>query len=309
VAGLEAVAHGSHGAWGIVVLGSTERFKTRELHERIRLGLTTLFVLALATSVAVVAQRRQRREFELARELAVSHLERERETLLARADKMAAVAALATGIAHEVSTPLNVIVGRVDKVLSRVQAPQTREGLHIVLEQVERIQRIVRSCLALARGDAPELVRRSPNELATRAVDLIRHRFSRAEIELACEVEEHLPMIACEPSLFEQALVNVLLNACQATASGGRVQFRVTRDGERVQFVVDDDGDGISDDVAARAMEPFFSTKHAHGGTGLGLTIAREIVTHHAGSLALTRRRDGGGTRATIVVNLSATTR
>ena len=80
------------------------------------------------------------------------------------------------------------------------------------------------------------------------------------------------------------------------------VRLAVHRDGERVRFVVDDDGAGIPDDIARRATEPFFSTRRGEGGSGLGLTIAREIVNHHAGTITLARREDGVGTRATITI-------
>ena len=94
--------------------------------------------------------------------------------------------------------------------------------------------------------------------------------------------------------------MNVLLNACQATPAGGAVALEVMSEDGRVAFVVDDDGAGISDAVAARAMEPFFSTKRDEGGSGLGLTIAREIVGHHGGTLTLAKREGRAGTQAKI---------
>jgi signal transduction histidine kinase len=303
VAGLARVATRENGSWGVVVLASAVRIRTREVHERWRLAITVLVVTALVAGLAIVAQRRQRHELDLERQVAVSTLEREREALLARADKMAALAALSTGIAHEVGTPLAVIMGRVDQVMPRVAGDERAESaLKIVLEQVERIQRIVRGCLALARGEAPQLVKTAPSALARRAIDLVRHRFSKAEIELSCDVAPDLPDIACDPSLFEQALVNVLLNACQASPRGGRVRLRVDARDRQVTFVVDDEGAGIPAEVAERAAEPFFSTKRDEGGSGLGLTIAREIVSHHQGTISLARREDASGTRATISV-------
>jgi signal transduction histidine kinase len=303
VAGLAHVPVTGHGAWGIVVLASAERLRDREQHEGWRLGLTVLVVAALVTGFGGLAQRRQRRELELRRRVEVSTLENEREALLAKADKMAALAALSTGIAHELGTPLGVIVGRVEQTLARVEDDERAKGaLGIVLEQVSRIQAIVRGCLALARGDSPQLVQISPASIAKHAIDLVRHRFSSAEVALVWDVDADLPTFACEPSLFEQALVNVLLNACQATPAGGTVRLHVSSTGERVLFVVDDDGIGIADDVAQRATEPFFSTKRDEGGSGLGLTIAREIVSHHSGTLTLAKRDAPRGTRATIQV-------
>lgn len=303
IAGLSRVGGGPEGAWGIVVLSSAERMRNRERHEAWRLGLTVVVVTGLVAAFGGLAQRRQRRELELQRQVAVSSLQREREALLAKADKMAALAALSTGIAHELGTPLGVIVGRVEQTLDRVSTDErTSAALQIVLQQVTRIQAIVRGCLALARGDSPNLVRVAPGSITKHAIELVRHRFANADVELAFRIDEALPNIACEPSLFEQALVNVLLNACEATPAGGEVRLHVSSTGEHVLFVVDDDGSGIPDDVAQRATEPFFSTKRAQGGSGLGLTIAREIVSHHAGTLTLARREGARGTRAVIEV-------
>lgn len=294
---------GPGGAWGIVVLGSAERIRNRQEQEGLRLGSTILVVSALVAAFSGLARRRQRRQLELERQVAVNRLEREREALLAKADKMATVAALSTGIAHELGTPLGVIVGRVEQTLDRVgEDPRATKALHIVLEQVQRIQAIVRGCLALARGDAPCLSETSPVTVATHALDLVRHRFEMAGVHLSWRFDEDLPSIACEASLFEQALVNVLLNACQATPAGGRVRLRISARHERVRFRVDDEGRGIEANVAELATAPFFSTKREEGGSGLGLTIAREIVDHHAGKLTLTRRSESGGTRAVIEI-------
>ncbi len=303
VGGIARLAAGDERSWGIVVLASAERIRNREQHESWRLALTVVVVTVLVGAFGVLAQRRQRRELELERQVAVSSLQREREALLAKADKLAALAALSTGIAHELGTPLGVIVGRVEQALTtaggnaRITSP-----LDIVLDQVTRIQAIVRGCLALARGDAPHLVETAPASIARDAVDLVRHRFNDADVALTWHDDAELPAISCEPSLLEQALVNVLLNACEATPAGGGVDLRVSAAGEWVSFVVEDDGGGVSDDVIRRATEPFFSTKRDRGGSGLGLTIAREIIHHHAGTLTLARRDDQPGTRAVIEV-------
>lgn len=303
IAGLAHVDATNDTSWGVVVLASAQRIRDRERHGWWRLGATTLIVTVVVAGFGAIAQRRQRTELELQRRIAISSLEREREALLVKADKMAALAALGTGIAHEVGTPLGVIVGRVDQILPRVEKDErAKAALGIVLEQVSRIQAIVRGCLALARGDAPHLDKTPPAVLAERASALVAHRFDHAEVILDVETVEGLPLVACEPSLFEQALVNVLLNACHATARGGRVVLRVEQSDGKVVFVVDDEGEGISDEVAKRATEPFFSTRRDEGGSGLGLTIAREIVSHHQGTFTLAKRVGTRGTRATIAL-------
>lgn len=305
MAGIAPVESPSHEKWSVVVIATAERLRDRQVLDERRLSATVAVVTLVVAAFGFVARRRQRRELALEAQVAVSSLEKEREAALAKADKMAALAALSTGIAHELGTPLGVIVGRVEQVLDRPtlgEDERAKSALGVVLEQVERIRRIVRGCLALARGEAPQLVRVEPVTLATHAMDLVRHRFDNAGVALASSVAPSLPPVACEPSLFEQALVNVLLNACEATPPGGAVSLRVSVEDREVHFVVDDDGAGISAEVAERATEPFFSTRRAEGGSGLGLTIAREIVSHHAGKLSLVARSPRG-TRATIAMS------
>lgn len=105
-------------------------------------------------------------------------------------------------------------------------------------------------------------------------------------------------MIACETALFEQALVNVLVNALEASSEGQTVTLRVRPDGGRLRFTVLDHGTGIPEAVMARVTEPFFTTKAGSGGTGLGLTIAKEIVAHHRGELEIRRQERADGTAA-----------
>jgi two-component system, NtrC family, sensor kinase len=100
--------------------------------------------------------------------------------------------------------------------------------------------------------------------------------------------------------LLEQALANLLLNACDASPRGAKVHVSVRRDAEALAFVVEDEGEGIHADSAARALEPFFTTKAGGRGTGLGLAIVQEITASHGGTLELAQRTPARGTRATI---------
>lgn len=291
VAGLARIAPRTGERWGVVVLATAQSVRDRQIHEQWRLAGTVLLVTLVAIAFGTAERRRQRAE-----------LEREREAALAKAEKMAALAALSTGIAHELGTPLGVIVGRVEQVSERTTDERAGTALRVVLEQVDRIRGIVRGCLALARGEAPLLVKTPAATVAEHAVDLVRHRFENAGVAIECELGEALPPIACDHALLEQAIVNLLVNACEATPRDGRVRLHVRADDGRVEFIVDDDGAGIADDVVEKATEPFFSTRREQGGSGLGLTIAREIVGHHGGSIRLARREGGSGTRATITV-------
>jgi signal transduction histidine kinase len=300
IAGLSRV-HGRSGAWGVLVVVSGERLRARERFTQLRFLLGLALVTALVSGFGAFSLREQRRKLEVARELEVSALERDRERLLARADKMATLAALSSGIAHEVATPLGTIMARVEQVLPALEAqPKASAALRVVLEQVERIQGIIRGVLGLARGELPPFVQSDPATIASSAVALVSHRFGEAGVRIEVDFGESLPSIACDPPMLEQALANLLLNACDASKRGRSVRLRAYGAKAGLCFAVEDEGEGISQETAARALEPFFTTKANGRGTGLGLAIAREVVAHHRGKLTVAKREDVRGTRALI---------
>lgn len=300
VAGIHDVDSKS-GPTRIVVLASAQRLRARERYSQLRFLLGLSVVTALVLGFGGAALRQQRHRLEVARALEISALQRERERLLAQADKMATLAALSSGIAHQVATPLGTIMARIEQVLPSVADDSRAHGaLEIALQQVKRIQDVINSVLGLARGDLPALVQEHPEEIARASVQLVQHRFAQAGVNIHFQAAAGLPRIACDPPMLEQALTNLLLNACDASPRGATIELHLTCEQGRVCFYVDDEGEGISDETALRARAPFFTTKPRGRGTGLGLAITNEVVSHHRGKLTLQRRERGRGTRAII---------
>jgi len=301
MAGLAKVDAGRAGLWGIAVVASAQRERDREVFAQLRLALSVVVASGLVLAFGGLALRNQRKRMLLSQELAVASVQSERNERLVRADKLATMGALATGIAHEVSTPLGVILGRAEQLLSRSNGDErSRRAVEAIAQQAERISGIVRGFLSLARGESPSMRHVDPQILGNVSVDLVEHRFAKAHVRLTTAIATELPEVACEPRLMEQVLVNLLLNACDACRPGGHVELRILAEGQRVAFVVTDDGTGISPDAAARMMDPFFTTKPVGEGTGLGLAIANELVKHHRGTLSIAARQGHCGTRACV---------
>jgi two-component system NtrC family sensor kinase len=291
VAGFASVRDAAQRTWAVAVVATAQRVRDRESRALWRLLLGTALASLLVGTFGGLALRKQRRELELRHVLAVQEAVQARDRRLVEADKLATLGALATGVAHEVSTPLGIIVGRAEQLLPRMESPsRSHRAVIAILEQAERISRIIRAFLTLARGGAPSLAHVQPEALAHAALDLVEHRLTRANVVLSHHLEANLPHVACDSALFEQVLVNLLLNACDACAPGGTVELRVEVQDGRVAFVVDDDGSGISPEAKERCLEPLFTTKPPGKGTGLGLTIASEIVKYHHGSLSFEPR-------------------
>ena len=305
MAGLAQVEAGALGRWGVAVVASAARERDREKRAVWRLVLGVFVTSGLVLVFGGLALRKQRKELELARELAIAEAQRAGDDALARAARIATMGTFAMGIAHEVSTPLGVIVGRSEQLLGRVQGDERAvHGAQVILQQADRIQNIVRRFLDMARGGPPSLERADPAELARAAAASVGHRFSRASVALTTDIPPTMPAVQCDRALLEHALVNLLLNACEACRPGGHVEIAARVDSDRVAFVVTDDGVGIPTEHAARATEPFFTTKPEGEGTGLGLAIATEIAKSHRGELTIAPGASRG-TRASIAIPLA----
>jgi signal transduction histidine kinase len=276
----------------VAVVGSAGSERDRSRRQQARAVISIAVVTALILGFGVVVLRQQKRALALEQAVELERTRQERDTELAKSNRMATVAALASGFAHEIGTPLGVISGRIEQLRELNGAPERRADLLAkVALQVERIDKVIRSFLGFARGDAPMLLELPAKKVAESAAMLVSHRFTAARVELRLEIDpsESL-LIACEPALFEQAIVNVLSNALDASKPNQVVTLRLAPEDGWVVFSVLDEGSGISAVAIERAVEPFFTTKRRSGGTGLGLTIAQEIVAHHRGKLFIRRR-------------------
>ncbi|HEY0468859.1 MAG TPA: HAMP domain-containing sensor histidine kinase [Polyangiaceae bacterium] len=292
---------------GVAVVESARSERDRARHSQWRAVLMVLVVSVLIVGFGVTVLGRQRREALLQQKLRLHRAERARDAELSRANRMATIAALASGFAHEIATPLGVIVGRVEQLRSAsTSGAKATRLLDAIAAQTEHIERVIRGFLGLTRGDTPSLSRVAASELARAAVALVQHRFAQTQVTLTLvDRDRGDSLVACNATLFGQVLVNLLINALEASEAGDAVSLELGRAEESVEFCVLDHGHGIPRATIEQVMEPFFTTKATRGGSGLGLAIAKEIVSHHRGELTLLRRADveGGavrGTRATV---------
>jgi PAS domain S-box-containing protein len=225
-----------------------------------------------------------------------------RQAELVRADRMAAVGALAAGVAHEVNNPLTYVILQLDRLRARLgkslMDPQDREAcdamLGDALDGSQRVAQIVRDLLWFAREDAavraPVDVRVAIDTAVKLATGALRHRAT------VVSTIGDVPAIAGNAARLTQVFLNLVVNAAQAFARDtpdlNHVWIDVRADGGKVVIDVVDDGPGIPDPLARRVFEPFFTTKP--GGTGLGLSISRSIVEDGGGAIEALPRPGGG---------------
>lgn len=227
-------------------------------------------------------------------------------------DRLAMVGQIASGVAHEVGTPLNVITGRA-RLITEPDATLAEAQQHAaaILEQSERVVTTIRQLLKFARRRGPQREQTHIEELARHVLDLLRPLASKRNVELIllpCRTEA---VAAVDSTQIEQALSNLVMNAIQAIPSGGVVHVEVDtahrsppEEGSRsaiehVRLTVEDNGTGIAAENLPHIFEPFFTTQRAGEGTGLGLSITHEIVHDHGGWIEV-RSEPWSGSRFTV---------
>jgi signal transduction histidine kinase len=226
-------------------------------------------------------------------EEAAERLQRHQRELL-RAEQLAAVGQLAAGVAHEVRNPLTGIKMLVEVALrAKDPRPLEREDLEVIRREVARLEQTVQGFLDFARLPAPHRSRGDVRDDVAGARDLVRVRAQGQGVTVNVTVPE-VPAEACvDHGQVRTVLVNLLLNALDATPGGGRVDVDLEpTPGGGLRLSVADTGSGIPEQVAQRLFTPFATTKPT--GTGLGLSLSRRIAEEHGGTLTAANRPGGG---------------
>ncbi len=243
---------------------------------------------------------------------------------LIQSEKLDSLGRMAAGVAHEVKNPLMMILTGV-KILSKRVAnddESTRSLLKDMAEAVERADKIIGGLLSYSRDHALDLSEADLNSVVDRSLLLVKHEFDRARIAVVKELDASLPSLTLDPFKVQQVFVNLLTNAVHAIEHDGRIDVRTSQRilargtgvgqrktdryarGERVAVVeIDDSGPGIPEAHLRKIFDPFFTTKPTGQGTGLGLSVSRQIIDLHGGTIDIANR-DGGGARVTVTFKL-----
>jgi signal transduction histidine kinase len=245
--------------------------------------------------------RRERRALALQQALAVAEKTAALQRSLQRAEKLATIGTLAAGVAHEVGTPLGIISGRAEQALARAQADDepTKKALTSILAQVDKVSTTIRQLLDFARTRPVEAGPVAPGAILETCRGLLEHRFKQATVSLTVDAAPSLPPVLGDAGQLEQVFVNLLINAADACARGGTVNASVRAHGDKLRFEIQDDGCGILPQNLPQVLDPFFTTKKRGQGTGLGLTIAADIIKNHNGTLDI-ESEPGKGTKVSV---------
>ncbi|MBL8633354.1 MAG: hypothetical protein JNM40_09010 [Myxococcales bacterium] len=303
---------GLRGAWLITAAVCMAQFTADFSWAGQDISLITLWnlftrVLALGALGHLVAWIRHDRDRldQLLSERISAHVETVDQ--LRHRDRLALVGQIASGLAHELGTPLSVIAGRAKLLLEPSLAPTDLPAhSRSIVEQTERMTRLIRQLLDFARRRGPELGPVDLRSLCRHSLELLEPLARKRNVVLRLESSDDNCTASVDYNQIQQAVSNLVINAVQAMPSGGQVVVRVLRPhAGTIEISVADTGIGIAKENLQRIFEPFFTTQAAGDGTGLGLSITEGIVRDHDGCIAV-ESEPGRGTTFRITLPLSA---
>jgi len=220
---------------------------------------------------------------------------------LRKTERIAELGTLASGMAHEIGTPMNVILGRAEYLMDRVTEEPIKKWLQTIVTQVERITKVMNQLLSFARRKTPE---RCPLDLRgtiEAGMELFQERLARNQIQVELALADNCPRALADPDQMSQVFINLVMNAVHAMPDGGMLRIGLAPEKQMVKLTIADTGHGIPRDVVEKVFEPFFTTKEFGQGTGLGLTVVKGIIEEHQGTIVV-ESGEGKGTTFTILI-------
>ena len=229
-------------------------------------------------------------------------LRRVSEARMAQTQKLEAVGQLTGGVAHDFNNLLTVIIGGLNMLLKRMEDPKQRQIAEHMLEAAQRGDKLTKQLLAFSRGQRLELAPVDLHALALGMEELLRRSID-AQAALSFNLHPNARWVRSDANQLELAILNLVINARDAMPDGGRIEIRVEpgKKPDVIALSVIDNGMGMPKDVIDRAMEPFFTTKPAGKGTGLGLAQVYGAARQSGGSVDIDSA-PGRGTRVTITL-------
>lgn len=246
-----------------------------------------IFYFALATLTGALIDR----------ESSVRRRHEETQLQLERSQKFSLLGQMAAGVAHEIKNPLASIKGAVEILGSEGTSPdEKKEFQDIALKEIKRLDSTVHEFLDFARSREMHFERLDLAEVVTSSLRQLQPQIENAGVKLSSQLSNNIVIVA-DPEKIHQIIINLALNAVDASSPGGEIQVALRADGKSAVLTIKDYGSGIEPSTLQRIFDPFYTTKSK--GTGLGLAVVKSIVERHAGTIAV-ESKPGEGSRFTV---------
>jgi two-component system NtrC family sensor kinase len=283
----------------LLVIDRDPREPASPLSEALNLELVALLAASLLVGGAVVFHTRQ-----LVARLAAEDRKRvAAEAQLAHSARLVSLGRMAAGVAHEINNPLAAIgemAGLMEDLIDEEFLANTKHGalfrdnVNKIQQHVDRTREITHRMLGFARRMEPHQDTFNVNDVVGEAFSFIEREASFRQVELIRQLDPDLPLIKSDRAQLQQVFLNLVNNALDAVADGGRIMVTSRADGNSIVVTVEDDGCGIPKELHDRIFDPFFTTKGPGEGTGLGLSICHTIMKGLEGSLTFDSTPDLG---------------
>jgi len=288
------------------LLGAIIRCGAIESHEEELLSAVANFV-GVALERAVLYERLEK---------AYSQLKKAQREMV-RTEKMSAIGRLASGLAHEIGTPLNIISGRAEYLYEVATDDQNvRQGLKVIVEQIDRISSLFRQLLDFSREHTTEMSEVDIRKVITGTLSLMDTNLRKSNVSVLVDTPERLPLVRGNFNQLQQVFVNLLMNSMDAINAkfkeGGvskqhgkvRISVGLNEGRDEVEVEVWDNGIGIKEEDLDKVFEPFFTTKGVGAGTGLGLSVVYGIISEHGGKIEI-ESKWGEETKVTFTLKVA----
>jgi signal transduction histidine kinase len=267
-------------------------------------GLEAVSLACIGVAAGLLAERdrRQKRHYQQLAEQLSSVYEKVQANFegMKRAERLSALGQLSAGLAHEIRNPLASISGSA-AILRRNQDLDQKQAkcIDIITNECQRLNGLLTNFLNFARPRPPRFQTVEVEPLFDNVLTLARHGVRGKAVHFEKRIEPGLLPVECDPEQLEQVLLNLMINAIEASPDGDTIRLLAISEDQRVVMQVIDRGHGVAASHVDRLFDPFFTTKE-HG-TGLGLPVAHQIMRQMGGSL-LAQRNSGEGMTFSVVL-------
>jgi len=228
------------------------------------------------------------------------------EEQMATADRLAAVGQLASGFAHEIGTPLNVIAGNAELLLLDLPEDNPmREELDIIIKQADRVSTLLQRLLQFAKRSVGKKEKVDINALIKEIIKFVRKQLQRCNITVKMDLTNDKSLVFGNPQQLEQVVLNIIMNAWQAIEKNGKIKIKTyimdSPPMEQIYIEIEDTGCGIPKEALKYIFNPFFTTKEPGKGSGLGLSVCHSIIVEHKGEIRV-ESKVNKGTKFTMII-------
>lgn len=301
---LSALADGWRGGLAAAVVSSIVLLSKPGNEDLVGRDSESLALVGLGLLVGVLLERiqKQKRHYQALTEQLSAVNEKVQANFegMKRVERLSALGQLSAGLAHEIRNPLASIAGAA-AILQRNKdlEPKHEKCIEIIAHECQRLDGLLTTFLNFARPRPPHFQAVDLDPVLRNVVELASHGLRGKTVHYKKEAEPGLPLVECDSEQLEQVLLNLMINAMEASPEGETVTLAAVAQGGKVAIRVIDQGSGVAPAHVDQLFDPFFTTKE-HG-TGLGLPVAHQIVTQMGGSL-LAQRNPGRGMMFSVIL-------